>query len=161
MLLLLVIAALVVILNIYRRLRDQRRKAGIRGWVLDQDLDGKGQTVYRDARLGVSCKPDIVQRRRIIEYKSATVHGKARSGDILYVASQMLATGKDEAELRYANTKFVFARNSTQMQAAMHKVRSIIGEMRRHLSLSTAPKGTPTKNKCTKCVFKASCTEAA
>lgn len=146
-----VLIAVAVIILIYAKLGKQRRKAGIRGWVIDQDLDGKGSRVYRDQKLGVSCKPDVVERNRLIEYKSATVHGKARYGDILHVAAQMIATGKNEAELRYANRKFVLSRYSGQMQSAMHQVCSISAQMRRHLSMGIAPKRTASVTRSSLC----------
>ncbi len=158
--LILVLVAVAAIFLAYAKLRKQRKKAGIRGWVVDQDLDGKGSTIYSDNKLGLSCKPDVVERNRFIEHKSSSVHRKARYGDILYVASQMLATGKKEAELRYANAKFSLSGNSALMQAAMHEVKSIMGQMRLHLLQGRAPKATPTRNKCAKCMFKAECSEA-
>jgi CRISPR/Cas system-associated exonuclease Cas4 (RecB family) len=129
--------------------------------VVDQDLDGKSDRIYRNAELGLSCKPDIVERDRIIEHKSSIVKGKARSGDILYVAAQLLVTEKKEGDLRYANRSFPLRRESAQMQAAMQKVRSIMGQMRRALRLHEAPRGTPTPGKCRACSFRYECPEAA
>lgn len=149
--------AVAVVILLFTKLGSERRKAGIRGWVVDQDLDGKGSRVYRDSKLGISCKPDVVERNRIIEYKSAVVMGKARQGDILYVAAQMLATGKAEADLRYANRGFTLKRKSSEMQAAMRGVRSIMGRMRRALNFRVAPKGTPTPGKCRVCMFNKEC----
>ena len=158
--LILAFVTVIVIILISLRLRSQRRRAGVRGWVVDQDLDGKGNKVYRDDKLGLSCKPDVVERSRIIEYKSAVVQGKARPGDVLTVAAQMLATGKEAAELRYANKGFTYQRSSSEMQKSMQKVQSIMGQMRRALMLRIAPKGTPTPNKCSKCDFRSGCPDA-
>lgn len=150
-----------VVLLLFAKLRKERKKAGIRGWVVDQDLDSRGNRVYRDSGLGISCKPDVVERNRIIEYKSAAVKGRARHGDILYVAAQMMATGKAEADLRYANRGFTLQRDSPEMRAAMHKVRSIMSRMRRALALHIIPRGTPTPGRCRVCTFSKECPDRA
>jgi len=159
--LVLAFVAFTVVVIAYFRLLKLRRKAGLRSWVVDQDLDGQGGKIYRNAELGLSCKPDVVERNRVIEHKSSTVKGKARHGDILYVAAQLLVLEKKEGDLRYANKSFSMSRESAQMQAAMQKVRSIIGQMRRALRLGEAPRATPTPGKCRACMFRSECPEAA
>lgn len=155
----LALVALVVAVIALLALRRQRGKAGIRSWVMDQDLEGKGRKVYHNPSMGLSCKPDVVERRRIIEYKSAAAKGRARPGDILYVAAQLLSTGKKEVVIRYADNAFVFQGNSARIQAAMQRVRSILGQMRRALKLQEIPRGTPTPNKCRVCMFSSACSD--
>src|SRR5574341_150970 len=128
-----------VVLLLFAKLRKERKKAGIRGWVVDQDLDSRGNRVYRDSGLGISCKPDVVERNRIIEYKSAAVKGRAR----------------------YGNRGFTLQRDSPEMRAAMHKVRSIMSRMRRALALHIIPRGTPTPGRCRVCTFSKECPDRA
>ena len=144
----------------YLKLRRDRRKIGITSWIVDQDLDGRGATVYRNNDLGLSCKPDVVERGKTVEYKSATVKGNARHGDVLYVAAQMLVVGKKEADLRYPNKSFTFRKDNPKMQRAMQSVRSIMGQMRKALLLRQSPRATPTPGKCRVCRFRNECQEA-
>jgi CRISPR/Cas system-associated exonuclease Cas4 (RecB family) len=144
----------------YLKLRRDRRKIGITSWVVDQDLDGRGVTVYRNNDLGLSCKPDVVERGKTVEYKSATIKGNARHGDVLYVAAQMLVVGKKEADLRYPNKSFTFRKDNPKMQRAMQSVRSIIGQMRKALQFRQSPRATPTPGKCRVCSFRNECQEA-
>lgn len=157
----LVIVAVLVVLFIYSRLERQKKQADIKGWIVNQDLDGKGKRIYRDKQTGISCKPDVVERNKLIEYKSASVKGKARYSDILQVAAQMIATGMSESELRYdQGVKFTFKKKSAEMSAAMNKVRGIVKRMQWHLSSRITPKGTPTRNKCSVCRFGKECSDA-
>jgi hypothetical protein len=43
-----VVAVIVVLM--YMLLKRQKKQAGVKGWVLDQDLDGKGKRIYRMRR---------------------------------------------------------------------------------------------------------------
>ena len=156
----LVILALVMIFLFWGMLKKQRKQAGIGSWVRDQDLDGRGKRVYRDKQTGVACKPDVVERNKVIEYKSATVE-KARWVDILQLALQMKATGSKEAELRYdGNKSFSFDHHSREIKSAMRHSASIVNRMKGHLLTGIAPKATPTQKRCAVCTFQNVCTEA-
>ena len=159
--LILALVSFIVVALYYIKLRVERRKAGVKSWIVDQDLDGKGVTVYRNEVLGLSCKPDVVERNKTIEYKSSTVKGNARPGDMLYVAAHMLVMGKKESDLRYANKSFTFRKEHPRMQRAMQSVRSILGQMRKALETRQAPRATPTPGKCRVCVFRNECSETA
>ncbi|MFA5105302.1 MAG: hypothetical protein WC527_09065, partial [Candidatus Margulisiibacteriota bacterium] len=142
--------------------KRQRKQAGIKGWVIDQDLDNRGKRIYRNEKSGISCKPDVVEHNRIIEVKSAKVNGKARYADILQVAAQLIATGKEKAELTYGNGKrFNFEKSDKAIKKAMKHVGWISQRMRWHLLTKIAPKGTPLKNKCASCMYKRECSDAA
>ncbi len=65
----LALVSFVVVAFTLIRLRKQRKKAGVRLWIVGQDLDGSGSQVYRNPDIGLSCKPDVVERNRIIEHK--------------------------------------------------------------------------------------------
>jgi CRISPR/Cas system-associated exonuclease Cas4 (RecB family) len=141
--------------------QKRKRNAGITGWVKTQDLDGRSSRVYRDEKAGISCKPDVVMRNKVIEYKSAPSNGRPRWVDMLQVALQMKATGKRKAELRYGNNeKFSFQQDDPEMQAATRKALSIADRMRNHLRQGIAPKGTPSAARCAKCAFHNQCPEA-
>ena len=143
------------------RIINTRKKAGIRGWVKSQDLDGKGSRVYRDHRTGISAKPDVVERRRVIEYKSAHVLDKARRSDVLQVAAEMIATGRSEGELRYGNNKkFRLQKNKPEVRLAMKEVLRITELMKWHLLKGKAPKAKPFRRKCVTCVFQQECSDA-
>ena len=143
-----------------KNLTKQRHQAGIRGWVRDNDLDGKGKRIYRDEQTGVTCKPDVVVHDGVIEYKSASVD-KPRWVDLLQLAIQMNAAGLQHGELRYAQDKrFSFNHNSAEMRAASKKALDIVNRMRWHLKNSITPKGTPTQRRCAVCVFIRQCPEA-
>ena len=151
-----VITALMVI-----KIIKTRKRAGIRGWVNSQDLDGRGKRVYRDQRTGISAKPDIVERGRVIEYKSAHVPEKARRSDVLQVAAEMIATGRKEGELRYGNNKrFRLHKSKAETRSVMKEVLSIAERMRWHLFKSKVPKAMPARKKCAKCIFQRECSDA-
>jgi hypothetical protein len=157
----LVIVVVIMIMLFRSILKKQRQQAGIKGWVKDQDLDGKGKRIYRDKQTGVTCKPDVVESNRVIEYKSAVVDTKPKWVDLLQLALQMKATGAKEAELRYdKNKKFSFNKDSGEIRAAMKKAENIVGKMRWHLLSRIAPNGTPTRNRCSACTFQRECTDA-
>jgi len=157
----LVILALVMIFLFWGMLKKQRKQAGIRRWVKDQDLDGRGKRLYHDKQTGVVCKPDVVERNKVIEYKSATVDKKARWVDILQLALQMKATGSKEAELRYdGNKSFSFDQNSREMKSAIRNAASIVNKMKGHLLAGIAPKATPTLKRCAACTFQNVCRES-
>lgn len=157
--LVIVIALTVILLTM--KLNTQRKKAGVKGWVVGQDLDGRSDRIYRDAKTGISCKPDVVERGRIVEYKSAVVNGRARPSDVLQVAAQMIATKAETAELRYGNDqKFTYGKNSPQMKAAMRSVGEIIKQMKWHLCNKAIPQGKPSEKKCGTCYFRRDCPDA-
>jgi hypothetical protein len=157
----LVFISLVMIVLFWGLLRKQQKQAGIRGWVRDQDLDGNGKRLYRDKQIGVVCKPDVVERNRVIEYKSATVDKQPRWVDILQLALQMKATGSQQAELRYAqNKRFSFDQNSREIRSAMKNAVNIVKKMKWHLLAGIAPKATPSQKRCAMCTFRVECTEA-
>jgi hypothetical protein len=155
---LLIICALIIILMV--KLRKERNEANTGGWILDQDLDGKGKLIYRNKQLGISCKPDVLERNRIIEDKSATVGDAPRYGDVLQVAAQILATGKRQSQLRYSNKTFDLPRDSAIMQSAMKRVRDLAPLMRRHLNSRIVPRGNAGVKKCMKCQFRTSCPDS-
>ncbi len=156
-----VLAAAIVAFIMYRKLANKRKKAGVSGWVKSQDLDGRGGRVYRNQLEKISARPDVVEGNRLLEFKSAHVGQKARYSDVLQVTAQMIATGLDEAELRYGNDRtFQFRRDTPIIRGATKDVHRISGLMYWHLKRRTPPKGTPTRNKCAKCNFKNSCSDA-
>jgi CRISPR/Cas system-associated exonuclease Cas4 (RecB family) len=156
-----VVVVILIVFMMYVLLKNEKKQAGIKGWVVNQDLDNKSKRIYRDKNTGISCKPDVVEHNRIIEVKSAKVMGKARYSDILQVAAQLIATGKKKAELSYADGKrFNFEKTGKVMKHAMKRVDGISKRMRWHLLTRIAPKGTPTPNKCAACMFKQECSDA-
>lgn len=157
-----ILAALVavVIIGLWAALRKQRKLAGIAGWVQSQDLDGRGKRVYRDRKTGISSKPDVVERDRVIEYKSASVDQQARWPDMMQLAMEMHTASKPRAELRYANKRFAFKRDDRQMKAALREALGIAGRMRRHLLAGTAPAARPDPRRCGSCLFSTECAEA-
>ena len=155
------IIAAIVVLIMYGNLFRQKKRAGVRKWVKSQDLDGRGDRVYRNYQAGISAKPDVVEGRRVIEHKSAEVKNKARYSDILQVTAEMIATGLDEGELRYGNNRrFQFIKDSPMMRGMIRKVQGITSRMNWHLVMRISPKGTPTKNKCARCIAKTVCSDA-
>lgn len=158
----LVLFIVALILLFWGNLIKRRKQAGIQGWIKDQDLDGRGRRLYKDQRTGVVCKPDVVERHRVIEYKSAIVDKKPRWVDMLQLALQIKSTGSESGELRYGQNKsFSFKRNSKEIRSAMNKAVGIVKRMRWHLMIGVAPKGTPTRKRCAVCVFSRECLEAA
>ncbi len=151
----------IILIALMAALRRKRRQAGIRGWVKAQDLHGMGRRVFQDPKTGIICKPDVVERKRIIEYKSAFAGSRARPQDLLLIAAQLMATGAAESELRYANRRFTFTRESREIQGAMKFVAEIVDKMKSHLRNRTAPKATPSPGRCRACRFGAECPESA
>lgn len=153
--------AILIVLVMYVKMLRRRKKAGIKGWVQSQDLDGRGRKVYRDSKTGISAKPDVVENKRVIEVKSASVKDKARRSDILQLAAEMIASGRQVGELRYGNNKkFEFRLDSPKMRALRGELSRISGLMDRHLRMRIPPKGTPTRNKCAKCDYRRECSDA-
>ena len=145
----------------YRNISKQKKRAGVRGWVKSQDLDGSAGKVYRNYQAGISARPDVVESGRVIEHKSAEVKNKARYSDILQVTAEMIATGLDEGELRYSNNKrFEFNKKSQKTQRFVKEVKGIADRMKWHLLMRISPKGTPAKNKCAKCIVRNECSDA-
>lgn len=153
--------AVLVLVVAYAKLNQKRKKAGIKGWVHSQDLDGRGKRIYQDPRTGITARPDIVLNDRVIEYKSAQAKDKARHADLLQLTAEMIAAEKDIGELRYANKRnFEFRINSPKMRSIRGELERIKSQMERHLRTRTPPKATPTRNKCAKCLFKIECSES-
>lgn len=158
-----IIIITITLLRFWRTLKKQQEQAGIRGWVKDQDLDGRGKKIYRDQHTGVVCKPDVVEEEnRVIEFKSNTVNeGRPRSVDVLQLALQMKITGAREGQLRYANNKcFNFLLDSLDIQNALIKIEAVVKAMKESLRQGTAPRATPTKRRCAVCTFGKECSEA-
>ena len=149
--------SIVIIIVFIWRLEQQHKKSGVQGWVVDQDLDGGSDRIYRNSQLAISCRPDVVERNRTIEDKSADIRDKPRWGDVMQVAAQVLATGKEEASIRYPNRTFNLHKKNPLMQNAIKEVKMIGPLMRRHLETRIAPKGKPSRKKCTWCEFRSSC----
>jgi CRISPR/Cas system-associated exonuclease Cas4 (RecB family) len=159
--LILAIVLVAIAFMMYRLLKLQRKQAGVKGWVRDQDLDNRSRHVYRDRETGISSKPDIVEHNRVVEIKSSKAGNKAKYSDILQVAAQLISTGKKKAELAYADgKKFNFEKNGRVMQHAIKKVDEIARKMRWHLMTRIPPRGTPTPNKCNSCMYKGECPNA-
>lgn len=157
----LLLIAIIIAFVMYQVLKKQKKQAGIKGWVIDHDLDNKGKHIYRNHKTGISGKPDVVEHNRIVEHKSAVVTDKARYSDILQLAAQLIATGKQKAELAYAGgKKFSFEAGSKVMKKAMKRVDAISRRMRWHLMTRIPPSGTPTAKKCRACMYKAECPES-
>jgi hypothetical protein len=155
-------ALIIIILAVALRwlLRKQKKQANITGWVETADLTGKGRQVYRHEKAGISCKPDVVERNKVIEYKSAIANEKSRWVDLLQLALQIKTTGKSEGELRYSNKSFFFKKDDPVIKSALRYALNISNRMRWHLSANIPPKATPSLNRCAKCVFLKECPEA-
>ncbi len=144
------------------RLSRERSRAGIAGWLRDQDLDGNGRRYYFNRQIGIGCKPDISENGRIIEYKSASAGSFPYPADVMQLAGEMIATGVENAELRYGNGRtYSFAAQSPEMKEAVQKVRQIVGRMRHHLKHNIMPEGTPTPKRCARCSFGKECDQSA
>jgi CRISPR/Cas system-associated exonuclease Cas4 (RecB family) len=160
LLLTLIIIAILIALTSCR-LSKERGRAGITGWIRDQDLDGRGGKYHYNDELGIGCKPDIEQKGKIIEYKSASAGDKTMPGDILQVAAEIMVTGANEAELRYGNHRvFMFTKNSPEIKEAMARVIDTLQKMKAHLSTKTPPSAAPTLRKCAVCHFSKRCPES-
>lgn len=160
-LLALIIIAILIALT-FARLRKERGLAGITGWVRDQDLDGKGKRYYFNRRFGIGCKPDIRENGRIIEYKSAFAGSHPYPADVMQLAGEMVATGVENAELRYGNGReFSFTSDSPEIKEAIKKVQKIVGRMRTHLKRNVMPEGSPSLKRCARCSFGKECDQSS
>ncbi len=160
LLLTLIIIAILIALTSFR-LSKERGRAGIAGWIRDQDLDGNGRRYYFNSRIGIGCKPDIKENRKIIEYKSSSAGRNPYPADIMQLAGEMIAAGAEEAELRYGNGRaYPFASNSPETQEAIRKVQQIVGRMQSHLKHNIMPEGTPTPKRCARCSFGKECDQS-
>jgi hypothetical protein len=160
-LLALIIIAILIALT-FTRLRKERGRAGIVGWIRDQDLDGKGKQYYYNQRFGIGCKPDIRENGRIIEYKSALAGSHPYPSDVMQLAGEMIATGLERAELRYGNGReFTYTSNSPEIKEAIKKVRQIVGRMQTHLANNVMPEGSPSPKRCARCSFSRECDQSA
>ncbi len=152
--------ALITVIMISVNLKRKRKAAGLNGWIKSQDLDGKSRRIYRDHQNGISAKPDIVERNKVIEYKSALIGGKARRSDILQLTAEMLAVGAKNAELRYGNDKsFAFTKESPVIQSSIKRITWISEQMDWHLLKRSAPRGNP-RSSCVKCTYRSVCPDA-
>jgi len=153
--------ATVIIVALFSKLKRERIKAnGIRGWVVDNDLSGNGDRIYRNYEHRISGKPDVLERGRFIEYKSAAVSGNAKKGDLMQVAALMVATGVDEAALQYDNKTFNLSRESSLMRPHVTEVKKLSPVMLQHIKKRRPPRGNPYPKKCGKCEFRARCLDA-
>jgi CRISPR/Cas system-associated exonuclease Cas4 (RecB family) len=158
----LLLGTLIAIALLYGSLRRKRKTAGLQGWVESQDLDGKSPRIYRDLRNGISAKPDIVERNKVIEVKTASIGDKARRTDILQLTAGMMAAGAKKAELWYGNDKrFEFSTKTPIIQQSMKRIVWITEQMKWHLLQRSAPKGNPRPAKCVKCTYRSVCPDAA
>lgn len=157
---LLAVVVAVVTYALWKVLERQRKQAGITGWVQTQDLDGKSRKVYRDKNAGISSKPDVVERDKVIEYKSSTVETRARWVDMLQLAMEMDTTGKRLGELRYKNKRFLFKWEDSEMRIALRHALAIAEKMRFHLWSRIAPAATPSDRRCAICKFGAECPDS-
>ncbi len=159
-LLALIIMAILIALT-FARLRRERGCAGIAGWVRNQDLDGKGQRYYFNRRFGVGCKPDIRENGRIIEYKSSSAGNHPYHSDVMQLAGEMIATGMDDAELRYGNGRsFSYTSKSPEIKVAINSVRQIVERMQAHLANNVIPEGSPSPKRCATCSFSHECDQS-
>jgi CRISPR/Cas system-associated exonuclease Cas4 (RecB family) len=139
-------------------LQRKRVKAGVTGWVKDQDLDGRGKQYYVNTNVGIGCKPDVLQNKCVTEFKSSSPEYKPYPSDILQLTAEMIATGALEGELRYANGKsFIFSVNDSAIKNASVKVINIVANMRKHLADKSFPAAEPAVKKCLTCAFKKEC----
>ena len=113
--------------------------------------------IFRNEQYRISSKPDVVERDRVIEQKSAVVKGAPKPGDLMQVAAQMISANKNKAALQYANKTFNLTQNSPAMQPYLQKVKELSPIMRRYWNTGTVPKGKPSPNKCKGCQFKNIC----
>jgi CRISPR/Cas system-associated exonuclease Cas4 (RecB family) len=156
-----ILAATIIVILLYGRLQGKRKSAGLQGWVKSQDLDGKSGRIYRNYKKGISAKPDVVESNKVIEYKSASVGDKARRTDVLQVTAQMIAAGKNKAEIRYGNDKrFEFTKETPIIKSSMKRIDWISRQMVWHLQKRLAPSGTPRPSKCAKCFYRDECPDA-
>jgi hypothetical protein len=156
-----VIVATVIIVALVQKLKRERKIAGgIQNWVVDNDLFGNGSRIYRNYQYRISGKPDVLERRRVIEHKSAVVNGDAKKGDLRQVAALMVATGVGKASLQYANKTFELSGKSREMLSHVRDVKKLSPIMLRHHNQRSAPKGNPYHKKCRKCEFRARCSDA-
>ncbi len=150
-----------VLLILVLTLRRQKRRAGISGWVKDQDLDGGGKRLYYSPEINIVCKPDIIEGKKVTEHKSADVIGYPPPYDILQLAAQILAVGADSGDLQYPESTFVFTREHPEIQDAFSKLKKITWKMEEHLRENKPPEATPTLGRCRVCEFRNECGEAA
>ncbi len=157
---LIIIAILIALTSV--RLNRERGRAGITGWIRDQDLDGKGMRYYFDILSGIGCKPDIRENRRVIEYKSSSADNRPYPADVMQVAGEIIATGVEDAELRYGNGRtYSFASKSPEVKEAVQKVRQIVSRMQSHPKHNIMPEGTPTPKRCARYTFGKECDQSA
>ena len=155
---LLLAVAVIVIRLFYGKLQKKKKAAGLESWVKSQDLDGKSSRIYRNYEVGISAKPDIVEKDKVTEYKSAAIGDKARRTDIMQLTAEMMATGAKKGELRYGNDKrFQFTEDTPIIKSSMKRIAWISKQMKWHLETKTAPLGTPRHGKCAKCFYRQDC----
>jgi len=151
---LIILAVFIIILRSWFILLKSRSQAGISGWVTDSDLKGKGKK-YFDGTTGVTAKPDVVLRGKVIEVKSYPALNSPFKEDILQAAAEMNAAGVGQAEIHYPNKSFRI-KNSAQLRESLMRVSQAMQE---HLKRRQAPNGTPTTGKCRVCEFNGICPE--
>jgi CRISPR/Cas system-associated exonuclease Cas4 (RecB family) len=153
--------AVIIVLMFHNNLNQKRKTAKIEGWVETQDLDARSPKVYRNYAVGISAKPDIVEKDKVTEFKSKPGGDKARRSDIVQLTAEMLATGKKKGELRYGNDKrFLFTKDTPIIQKSVKRIAWISEQMKWHLQHRSAPGGTFRPGKCSKCAYRTECRDA-
>ncbi len=153
--------ATIIMIFLFKKLKRERINAGnLQGWVIDHDQNDMRSRIYRNYQYRISGRPDVLERGRVIEHKSAIVHGSAKKGDLRQVAALMVATGVDNAALQYANKTFNLSKNNPEMQSHIREVIKQSPMMLKLLKNRTAPRGNPYSQKCRKCEFRSKCPDA-
>lgn len=144
------------------RLSTKKRNVGIKGWIKDSDLDGKGGTYCSD-RIGIAAKPDVVidlseRRKKVIETKNTVCKTRIPyKADVIQLAAAMEAVGAREGEIRYRNKAFLV----DYTEKLKKELREMKAEMDKTRTFGIPPKGTPSKKKCGACDFNEECPDAA
>ena len=153
--------SVIVIIMLHNNLQQKKKVAKVEGWVKTQDLDGKSRKVYRNYSVGISAKPDIVEKGKVTEFKSKEIGDRARRTDIMQLTAEMLAAGVKKGELRYGNDKsFQFTDKTPIVRQSVKRIAWISVQMKWHLQHRSAPGGRPKPSKCSKCNYRRECPEA-
>ena len=158
---LIILIVIAFILISWANLQLKKKKANMRGWVVDSDLDGKGK--FYKSTSGIAAKPDVVvnlaDRLQVIERKNSACRSKGPyKGDLMQVAAEMEVAGATEGLLIYSNGRTFRIRNTPELKEALGSVRDRIFKSRMS---GIAPEATPSKGKCRNCDFNNECPDAA
>jgi CRISPR/Cas system-associated exonuclease Cas4 (RecB family) len=153
-----IVIILILTFRSWSSLKRKRQKSGVKGWVVSQDLDGKGKDYYVNKQIGLMCKPDVLEKNGVAEYKSSAAAAKPYAGDLVQLAAEMMATGAHVGVLKYKNGKtFTFNDTDPVMKQAIQRALNIMAQMRKSLATNIPPAGTPTANKCMACPVNRQC----